>query len=223
MITDIKKYVIGFVEGTVNHKEFVKECITNPDILNWIQSIVPEGETCTKLNLYKDETGVIRSNSEIIPYDIHVVFEQAYYQCTGQLSMYRTIHDFISDIVQKGLINEKINVSTRLQKIRRFMIEYCPSYVGGPDVDESMILETLYDEIPVNLSESKRGKLFKERVKELFPCADKKYPRWIQEPEWPMSNGKPMRFVSQNRKGEIYYYIFEDIITKEQRVVEQFT
>ena len=68
-------------------------------------------------------------------------------------------------------------------------------------------------------------------IKELFHIESNKYPRWIQSPEWPIGeNGVPMRFVSQKRKkGKEYEtilyteFLFEDVKTGEQRVVEQFT
>ena len=62
-------------------------------------------------------------------------------------------------------------------------------------------------------------------------AAGKKYPRWIQDPEWPVGEeGMPMKFVSQKRKkGNAYNtmlyteYLFEDVKTGKQRTIEQFT
>ena len=53
----------------------------------------------------------------------------------------------------------------------------------------------------------------------------------MQGGEWPVSkSGKPMRFVEQKRKkGKGFenmlftVYIFEDVETLEQRIIEQFT
>ena len=63
------------------------------------------------------------------------------------------------------------------------------------------------------------------------PLWDKKYPRWVQEAEWPIvPSGKPMRFLEQKKaKGKAYaetmltHYVFEDVDTGEQRVIDQFT
>ena len=44
------------------------------------------------------------------------------------------------------------------------------------------------EEIPAELSKAKRVKLYKEKVKSLFPMVSKKYPRWVQEAEWPISS-----------------------------------
>ena len=53
-----------------------------------------------------------------------------------------------------------------------------------------------------------------------------KYPRWIQSPEWPISkSGKPMKFVKQitDKNTQITKFIFEDIDTKQETTIEQFT
>ena len=65
----------------------------------------------------------------------------------------------------------------------------------------------------------------------MFHIDGKNYPRWINEPEWPVSSsGIPLRFVDQKKKKGIEYdtmlyteYYFEDVDTGEKRVVSQFT
>lgn len=39
---NIKQYVIDYVEGRVFSKEFRQKVITDPSIVKWLQSIVPE-------------------------------------------------------------------------------------------------------------------------------------------------------------------------------------
>ena len=59
----------------------------------------------------------------------------------------------------------------------------------------------------------------------------RKYPYWVQSPDWPIGTGnKPMRFVKLIRaKGKLYdqlmftTYVFEDVDTGEQRTIDQFT
>ena len=112
---------------------------------------------------------------------------------------------------------------------KRFWIDFVEGRISVPEVDH--LLDELLETLPEGLSKAKRAKLYKEKVKELFGIQDKKYPRWVQEAEWPIaSSGKPMRFVEQKRaKGKEYamtlltHYVFEDPDTGEQRVVDQFT
>lgn len=62
----------------------------------------------------------------------------------------------------------------------------------------------------------------KEEIKKAFHVTDKKRPRWVQGPEWPMGANAPMQFLSQKRVGELTKYWFEDVDTQEKRLVEQF-
>lgn len=113
----------------------------------------------------------------------------------------------------------------------RFMLDVCPEYIGGCDVDDAEIIDKIIDSVPENMPKSKRVKEIKMRIKEAFHVKGTVYPRWVQEPEWPISkSGKPMRFVEQKRKkGKEYknmmytLYTFEDVDTGETVVVEQFT
>lgn len=58
-------------------------------------------------------------------------------------------------------------------------------------------------------------------LNELFHIEDKKYPHWVQEPEWPMGEKSPMKFIGQERTGERVRFTFRDADTDEERVIEQ--
>ena len=62
----------------------------------------------------------------------------------------------------------------------------------------------------------------KRDIEEQFHVVDKKRPRWIQGPEWPMGTHSPMMFISQKRSGEVVRYTFKDVDTDEIRVVEEY-
>lgn len=102
-----------------------------------------------------------------------------------------------------------------------FLLDIQPTWL---DINDDTIFQQIIDEIPQDLSKSQRIKLGKEKVKALFKY-DKTYPRWIQDPEWPIVNGKPLVFSHQEKaKGEDIrtYYYFYDEDTKEEKVIEQF-
>lgn len=103
-----------------------------------------------------------------------------------------------------------------------FVLSIQPSWL---DIDDDSIFQKILAEIPENLSKTQRVKVGKDKIRQLFKY-DKTYPRWIQDPEWPIVNGKPLVFSHQeNVKGEDFhtYYYFYDEDTKEQTVVEQFS
>ena len=89
--------------------------------------------------------------------------------------------------------------------------------------DDQGIFDKILAERPKELSKTKQIAWGKAKLKELFKY-DKTYPRWVQDPEWPIVNGKPLVFSHQSKEkkddARVYYY-FYDPDTKEQTVVEQ--
>lgn len=89
--------------------------------------------------------------------------------------------------------------------------------------DEYGIFDKIIEEVPKDLSKAKRIAYGKNRLKELFKY-DKTYPRWVQAPEWPIVNGKPLVFSHQSKgkkDDERVYYYFYDPDTKEETIVMQ--
>ena len=86
-----------------------------------------------------------------------------------------------------------------------------------------IIFDKIIAEIPADLPKTKRIKLGKEKIKELFKY-DKTYPRWVQGAEWPVVDGKPLVFSHQKKAGrddERVFYYFYDPETKEETVIMQ--
>ena len=103
-----------------------------------------------------------------------------------------------------------------------FLLKIQPSWL---DIDDDCIFQQIMQEIPQDLPKTQRIKLGKEKIKAMFKY-DKTYPRWIQDPEWPIVNGKPLVFSHQKRvKDEDFHtlYYFYDEDTKEVTVIEQFS
>ena len=103
----------------------------------------------------------------------------------------------------------------------KFLLKIQPDWI---DCNNNSILQKVIDSIPKELSQTQRIKIGKEKVRALFKY-DKTYPRWIQNPEWPIVNDKPLVFSRQEKAkdGDIRtYYYFYDEDTKEQMVIEQF-
>ncbi len=140
--------------------------------------------------------------------------------------------DDLSEIVESVKQNDKRkqSVSNTICIDSRFIFiaNHCPEYIGGNEVEQSQILSNIYDSISEDISEEERISIFINRVTKTFNIEDDEYPKWTEAPEWPVCNGIPMKFISQKRdmgnSGDIRTeYVFEDIFTGEQRVVEQFT
>lgn len=104
----------------------------------------------------------------------------------------------------------------------KFFIRAVPSYITGGEAACNYIEKEIITKIPFNVSETKRIKLCKEQIKQKFFIEGQKYPRWIQESEWPLSKtGKPTKFLRQESNGEVSYYYFLDVDTNEEIEVMQ--
>lgn len=222
-----KRFWVDFAEGRIDVPQMLAQTEEHPELLDWLTSIAdPAFKTCTSEKV----EGNILTNYVVVehPFDAKLQIEEYVYKDRGgKLGKYLNIHGCFSRVLTTAFPDDGIVMDETLSDKFDFMLDACPEYIGGPEVDH--LLDELLEEVPMELSKTKRVKLYKEKVRSLFLMESKKYPRWVQAAEWPISSsGKPMRFVEQ-KKGEHYkaamqtYYIFEDVDTGEQRVVEQFT
>ena len=223
-----KQFWVDFAEGRIDVPGMLAETEKRPELLDWLTDIAgPEFKTVV-VHRGTDENGYPTFTPEELAFDAKMSIRIEIREGQGgMLGRYLNIHSMFSQILMTAFPEDGIVMDMTLDKKFNFMLDACPEYIGGPEVDH--LLEALLEELPSDVSKAKRVKLYKEKVKALFPMASKKYPRWVQEAEWPLSpSGKPMRFVEQ-KKGEHYkttmqtYFIFEDVDTGETRTVEQFT
>lgn len=115
----------------------------------------------------------------------------------------------------------KINPTKKYEEAYLFLLDIQPSYVH---IRDESFLEKLIESAPKGVSQAKLKKWLKDKIKELFQYEDKK-PRWIQDPEWPIVNGKPLVFRYQSRQvknDERVNYYFYDPETMEETVITQF-
>lgn len=227
---EIKQFVFDFVAGSVHPKVFIETLEQHSEIYDWLQSIVPEGLTCYENRMILDRFGEEEPISIEIPYDIRIVMKQLLEDSQNdRWGLYLNIHYDISKLLKKAFPHENINVSDEIEKRFNFGLTAIPEYLGGIDVAD--FIDDVVDSIPQNLSKTVRVRLCKEKLREKFHIEGKNIPRWIQEAEWPMGeDGIPMRFISQKRKkGNAYdtmlftEFLFKDVKTGAQRIIEQFT
>ena len=227
---DIKQFVFDFIAGNVHPKEFIKTLEQHPEIYDWLQSIVPDGLTCYENRMVLDRFGEEEPVSIEIPYDIKVVMIDLLNDLSNdRWGTYLNIHSEISELLEAAFPNEDIEVSEEIEETFNFILTTIPEYIGGKEV--ASIIDDIIDSVPQHLSQTARAKLCKEKLREQFHIEQGKYPKWIQHPEWPVGeDGVPMKFISQKaKKGKAYQtmlhteFLFEDVKTGEQRIIEQFT
>ena len=164
-----------------------------------------------------------------VPYDVKAVYSK---NKTGSKTWtYVNIQSWLHGLMIEIYPDEQIVKDESLHEKASFMMDVCPDYIEGHEIDEAGIIEAIMAKVPESLPKAKRKKQIKELIKQEFHIEGIKYPRWIQGGEWPVSkSGKPMRFVEQKKKkGKEYaqmlytQYFFQDVETGEIRVIEQFT
>lgn len=118
---------------------------------------------------------------------------------------YRRLHNKQDRVSLGGLVNSEGIIEDFLHKAevsfrsaRRFgglyslILKALPEYLDPP-------LEFMIEKIvPTDgdLSDTRKRQLIKERLKECFRCVGKP-PKWIQGPDWPIRDGKPLVFMGQ--------------------------
>lgn len=96
----------------------------------------------------------------------------------------------IEDFLEKAEVS--CRPANRFGSLHSLILQAVPRYLDPP-------LEFMIEKIvPCDgaLSDAQKKKLIKERLKEYFRCLDKP-PKWIQDPDWPIRDGKPLVFVGQ--------------------------
>lgn len=113
-----------------------------------------------------------------------------------------------------------------------FITQNCPDYIGGIDVEESGILFSIYETLPLNVSGKEKESMFAAKLRDIFGADNNCYPDWIESAEWPLIDGAPMRFLGQTERsteesteeneGAVYVdYLFEDEKTGEKKIITQ--
>ncbi len=164
-----------------------------------------------------------------VPYDVRAQLRRC--QDNSRIWTYVNLQSLLYQLMTQGFPEETVRKDETLHDKASFIMDVCPEYIEGHEIDQAGIIENIVAQVPETLPRAKRVKQIKAKIKEAFHLQALKYPRWVQSGEWPVSkSGKPMRFVSQKRKkGEAYenmlytVYTFEDVDTGETRTIEQFT
>ena len=101
-----------------------------------------------------------------------------------------------------------------------FYLDAVGEYFEGPEV-RSLLDSIIRDNLSIT-PKTKRIRETKTQIKALFHVQDNNRPYWIQGAEWPMGKNSPMKYVKRKRQGESVDYYFEDVDTKEIRIVKQY-
>ena len=113
------------------------------------------------------------------------------------------------------------NSYTRYSDDYNYILRIQPSWLDI--TDDQGLFDKILAERPKELSSTKQTEWGKAVLRKMFRY-DKTYPRWVQDPEWPIVNGKPLVFSHQSKEkngDERVYYYFYDPETKKETVITQ--
>lgn len=198
----MNKAVLYYVTGKMSHEEFEAETYIDPVIWEEIQALVPadiEERQCPFRTVY-GRMGALEANNYSVKATL-TAFEN-----------YSLTYDLISKLVKYQ--NPEIVCREPLQNEPEDLLESIRmDYIGGAEIDDC--LREIMAEYP------KKGDL-KKKLKEFFPCSSRKHPEWVQEPEWPAMNGRPMKFIIQKQDGDRFDYEFQDVLSKKTIIITQY-
>ena len=216
---DIKQYVIDYVEGRVSSKEFRLKVLTDRSIVMWLQSIVPTGEKMMIVEGFNEYGSAI---TKYVPYNIEYQIKNNWKCENGTTENELNMIYEIFRLLNEAFPELNLVVDETLGNKYDFILDACPEYLLSVEIEQSGIIDSLMQEIPSKLSKTKRIDVFKTKLKKMFYVEGRKYPRWIQESEWPLSKtGKPTKFLRQKSIGELTYYYFLDVDTDEEIEIMQ--
>lgn len=162
-----------------------------------------------------------------VPYDVRAIWEELQGDSRpGTLSARLNLHGWVADMLARFRPDLPFTPDDSLEKLHDLLLSACPDCVDGPEVWACGILERLVAELPEGLRRPQRVKLLKERIAQAFHLAPKaKRPHWLQNPDWPVHEGRPMRFLRTEKRhgGEVLLHHFMDDETGTERIVEDAT
>ena len=232
-MNEYKEFLKDYLEGRVSCEEFMDRLKNEKEFDRYILDI-----WFWRPPYYLIREGLYNTNQIRIPYNSYLEYldmelNYAFVDCIGMqrpkikgltLRARLNTRGYIRDIYKFNFPEETIQLDETESLLTDFLLAYCPESVKSVEVDESGILEKLYENLPQDLPKTKRGKLFKEEVKKLFYIEGNNFPHWIQSSEWPLSKtGKPTKYLRSEKvyKGEGRNYYFQDVDTGEEIKVFQ--
>lgn len=209
---------IDYVEGKMIAESFESLLEKDSDLLEWLQSIVPSGKT---MYIWDETENTVVQR----PYRISdVLKDHESIQSggpRGSVSYRYVVHKEITNLLKEAFPELNLIPDHSLKDDFDLCLDACPQYIGGVEIAKANIIGALLSTIPNTLSKANRKKEAKLKILEAFHIEGKKYPKWKQEPEWPVYNGKPMKFVRTEKvNSEVSIHYFVDVETGVSRSVE---
>ena len=212
------KLSIDYIECKTDAETFENILESDSNYREWLQSIVPSTKT-----MYIFDNTI--NNVVQQPYSVSAMLNECEnIQVGGPKGSpeYRyVVHKEISDLIAEAFPDLNLIPDRSLKDDYELCMDACPQYIGGTEIAKANIIGKILATVPKTLSKANRKKEAKARILKTFHIDGKMYPKWNQEPEWPVYNGKPMKFVrSEKVNSEVSIHYFIDEETGVERSIE---
>ena len=208
---------VDYIEGRLDPGTFEMMLESNSTLLEWLQSIVPSNKT---MYIYDSKTNNVVQTAYNVIAKIKDCERLDVGGPKGSPEYRYAVHENISKLIAEAFPDIKLSKDESPRNNFMLCLDACPQYIGGTEIAQANIIGALLDEIPKTLSKTRRKRELKEKILKAFHIENKKYPRWNQEPEWPVYNGKPMKFIRTEKvNSEIKIHYFIDAETGFERSV----
>ena len=203
------KPVFDFVQGKLSYDEFQVEFVLHPEIWAWVQQLVPKNIAdinCPFRALYHNMQGFETNNFNVRATIMTFGYDDIYGRSIA--------HSLISALV-KYHYPEIVSRKPPEQSSDDVLEAIGLDYIGGVEVDD-IVKNIIW-------AYQKDGKTaIKRALKDAFHISSRKHPTWVQEPEWPAINGKPMKFISQKNDGDKFMFEFQEPDANQIRIIVQY-
>ena len=194
------QYTLDFLNLKISMKEFLDKIEQNEDLFKDLQNLMPTEKSISD-EKWKNFTYALSLRTH--QFDLKRIIKYRF--SNGETPAGKSgLYDFIYKLVSTNGFNVSYNDFYRKRFL--FLLDILSDYIGGNEAED--YIDKLIAALPSNTSESQKKKIIKKQIKESFVCATIKKPRWVQEPEWPVSD-KPLIFISQTQNGEMFTYKFK--------------
>lgn len=205
--------IVDFVSGKLTYVQFEELFTADPTVWDVAQALLTPEIMNNNNHPFWSKSN--RSRLECNNYSVQYACLSFGYDLVGRVITHRLLGELVSYQYPDIVLRDPPDVSTDDLREKIGM-----DYLGGPEVDS--LVNKLVQSKDDTISATKFIQEAKQQLRVLFHLVPRKYPRWVQEPEWPMGKHSPMRYVDQRKIGDLVEYVFQDMDTEETRIVKQY-
>lgn len=205
--------IVDFVSGKLTYAQFEELFTADPTMWDVAQTLLTPEIMNNNNHPFWSKSN--RSRLECNNYSVQYACLSFGYDLVGRVITHRLLGELVSYQYPDIVLRDPPDVSTDDLREKIGM-----DYLGGPEVDS--LVDKLVQSKDDTISATKFIREAKQQLRILFHLVPRKYPRWIQEPDWPMGKHSPMKYVDQKKTGDLVEFFFQDVDTDEMKVIKQY-